>query len=472
MPNESSALRKQRKTTSGFDSSQLVIPQIIGGIEAQRFRYSYVLTLQTAGGTTICGGTLIAPDIVLSAAHCTGMFEQVVIGQHDVRDDHYDVYGVEAVMQHPWYSFTDENMDINYDFLLVKLNETVSGYRPVELNRNAEVPSSLGDSLTVLGWGTTDLEGTEMSEYLQKVDLEYIPNDVCESSGTWIDGEYYSFHGFIEKNMLCAWGDQKDACLGDSGGPIIIEGNDAVADVQVGVVSFGVGCANPDFPAIYARVSDQLWWIDAVVCGLSAEPPSDFLCEAVPDSDQDGVPDVIDLCPNDVASGPRSAQHGCPDEDEDGIPDKDDLCSGTQMGLIVGLDGCGTESPTSAPTVSLSPTSDPSFHQEAQTSILQDILLMPYAMICVGVGAALFVVAIGSLLCLRRRSAQKKEISLRDEDLPRKKEEVIGSRRGVRTQSSGRGVRTPSSGRGDNTRSSERGGDTYTTAFWDLLGLN
>lgn len=405
-------LRKDRRTASGFDSSPMVIPRIIGGSEAKRFRYSYVTSLQTKEGTTICGGTLVAPDMVLSAAHCIGIFERVVIGQHNVQDENFGVYDVEAVFQHPWYSFTDDNMDINYDFLLVKLNQTVHGYRPVELNRDMELPRRLGDSLTVLGWGATDVEGTEMSDYLRKVDLEYIPNDVCESSGTWIDDQYYSYHGFIEENMLCAWGQEKDACLGDSGGPLIVEGNDAVADVQVGIVSFGVGCMNPDFPAIYARVSDQLWWIDAVICGLSADPPPAFRCEEVPDWDNDGVPDVIDLCPNDFAEGPRSSQHGCPDEDEDGIPDKDDLCLGTPLGLFVGLDGCGTDSPTPAPSVSPAPTPEPSFHHEAQTWRFKDIALSPYVLI--GAGVALLLVAIVGLLYLRKRSTDGKKKSLEE----------------------------------------------------------
>ena len=82
--------------------------------------------------------------------------------------------------------------------------------------------------------------------------------------------------------MMCAWSESADACLGDSGGPLIAsdEGGDAAGnqDVQVGIVSFGVGCNSPDFPGLYSRISDQIGWIDEVVCEMSDDPPKDFEC--------------------------------------------------------------------------------------------------------------------------------------------------------------------------------------------------
>uniref|UniRef100_A0A7S4MEM4 Peptidase S1 domain-containing protein n=1 Tax=Odontella aurita TaxID=265563 RepID=A0A7S4MEM4_9STRA len=106
--------------------------------------------------------------------------------------------------------------------------------------------------------------------------------------GGWVGANYYTYQGFIESNMLCAHEEGEDACLGDSGGPIVVPGNEdngngnGADDLQVGIVSFGVGCANPDFPGIYARISDQFRWIDDVVCEISDYPPSDFGCATSP----------------------------------------------------------------------------------------------------------------------------------------------------------------------------------------------
>uniref|UniRef100_A0A7S4JFR0 Peptidase S1 domain-containing protein n=1 Tax=Odontella aurita TaxID=265563 RepID=A0A7S4JFR0_9STRA len=172
--------------------------------------------------------------------------------------------------------------------------------------------------------------------------------------------------------MMCAVapeGETKDACLGDSGGPILLNGGEdddtgAETDVQAGIVSFGVGCANPDFPGIYARVSDQIEWIDEVVCSRSiGDPPTDFGCSigADEDNDGDGLPDEEDQCPNEVGTGPLANSHGCPDGDEDGVPDKDDQCPDTPPFTPrsgVGLDGCFLITLTNRPT--MEPTSESS----------------------------------------------------------------------------------------------------------------
>ena len=65
--------------------------------------------------------------------------------------------------------------------------------------------------------------------------------------------------------MVCAARDGIDSCQGDSGGPLIIKGAIASADVQVGIVSWGIGCADPSYPGVYARVSEKIDWIQAQI---------------------------------------------------------------------------------------------------------------------------------------------------------------------------------------------------------------
>jgi len=68
--------------------------------------------------------------------------------------------------------------------------------------------------------------------------------------------------GSITRKMMCASRDGKDSCQGDSGGPLLVKGADRLSDVQVGVVSWGEGCASPGYPGVYARVSSQIDWIN------------------------------------------------------------------------------------------------------------------------------------------------------------------------------------------------------------------
>ena len=268
--------------TRAQKSEETAKKRIIGGHDAPRGRYEYIVSLQAESGKHTCGGTLIAPDIVLSAAHCYGSFTRVSIGLHNFSIDRsYEIYSVTTDIPHPKYQYSEDNTDVSYDFLLIKLSQPVAKFDPVRLNRKKSIPQKKGDPLVVMGWGTIDTDGTIMSPHLQEVVLKYLPNDTCKTSRGWIDGVLYSYASFVQDSMLCAWDEGKDACVGDSGGPIIVSGDDAATDVQVGVVSYGVGCASPDFPGIYSRLSDQMEWIDKWVCNLSINPPAEFGCPSV-----------------------------------------------------------------------------------------------------------------------------------------------------------------------------------------------
>jgi len=217
--------------------------RIVGGVVAEKGRYPYQVGLLKNSTSThpFCGGTLIAPNWVLSAAHCYGLAYYVVIGRHNWDDDeeNYEVIAVEEEIKHPDYStFSDGN-----DVMLIRLVEN-SRYDTVqvddgsvELNRNVD--------LTVMGWGATQSEG-QISKELREVEVDYYSQFRCNLA-------YLVYFG-ITSTAFCAGRFCKDSCQGDSGGPIIIKGEDASKDVQVGIVSWGIGCANPLFPGVYSRV--------------------------------------------------------------------------------------------------------------------------------------------------------------------------------------------------------------------------
>jgi trypsin len=230
--------------------------------------------LVASSGINGCGGSLIAPNIVLSAAHCANVFESVQIQRRDRSDpmDQFETFSIIQEIVHPLY---DDN-NLGYDQMLVILDGESSA-TPVAINRDPSVPAA-GDEVISMGWGLTEANNdASASPVLKEVSLFVIDNDECEqskSSGSWSSESY---EGSISSDMLCATDEGEDSCQGDSGGPLIIAGSNG--DVQVGVVSWGYGCASYGFPGVYSRVSFDAEWIDSNVCLYSDNPPSDFSCE-------------------------------------------------------------------------------------------------------------------------------------------------------------------------------------------------
>lgn len=279
---------------------------IINGNEAVRGRFPYMASLAN-NRRHQCGGTLIAPDIVLTAAHCGGFFEEIQLGRHDLlRDTVYESYVIQDTAVHPRF-FLHEHVsnDIDhFDFMLIKIYGE-SGRLPVRLNRNQRLPTNLGDPLVVIGWGTTQASVDAATDLLREVTIDYIPNERCqEIVGTTERGIRVNLAERVTGVTLCAadFDEGQDSCQGDSGGPILIasptpgEGstssniisNNPSEDIQVGLTSFGIdGCADETFPGFYARTSHAQRWIDDTVCAMSNNPPSSFQCQ----NQRDNTPD-------------------------------------------------------------------------------------------------------------------------------------------------------------------------------------
>eukprot|EP00986_Skeletonema_menzelii_P004434 scaffold1493_cov147-Skeletonema_menzelii.AAC.7 len=242
--------------------------RIINGIEATPSRYPYIASLQV-GGHHFCGGSIIAPDIVLTAGHCNGAQQdldiyRVVVGRYDLGET-WKGRSIKMIREvlHPLYDVDS----VDNDFNVVQLAEPIreeEGVGMVKLNSDGAVPV-VGAATTVMGWGDTNpLEGeTEVSDVLME---------------TKVFAVFTSMKGKVTENMLCAWAKDTDGCQGDSGGPLVVTGNTPDQDLLVGVVSWGLGCAEEEFPGVYSRVSAQHEWIREQVCGLSSAPPDYFQC--------------------------------------------------------------------------------------------------------------------------------------------------------------------------------------------------
>uniref|UniRef100_A0A3Q2NTC4 Prostasin-like n=1 Tax=Fundulus heteroclitus TaxID=8078 RepID=A0A3Q2NTC4_FUNHE len=237
-------------------------PKIVGGQDALLGSWPWQVSLKKFG-SHFCGGSLINKNWVLSAAHClinktTGIrlkrfpsMWQVSLGQLQLQGGNTDTQvsvGIDEITAHPQYdSGTSDN-----DIALLRLSSPVkfTNYiRPVCLAASDSAFNN-GTASWVTGWGNT-LQVTH-----REVKVSVIGNRQCSCL-------YGS--GVITNNMICA-GDLsggKDACQGDSGGPMVSKQGSRW--IQSGVVSFGEGCALPNRPGVYARVSIYQFWINSVI---------------------------------------------------------------------------------------------------------------------------------------------------------------------------------------------------------------
>lgn len=207
-----------------------------------------------------CAASLISPNVLLSAAHCVENLNTVYIGRHNlnVGTEDYETFQVVEKIVHP--NFNANKRD--YDYVMLRINGN-SKYAPVELDDGSS-DTSMGSDLIVIGWGWVSIVGPR-SNVLLEAEVDSVTNIQCNEN----------YGGKITDRMLCATrsidGTTYDACQGDSGGPIINK-----ADWKlVGVVSWGEGCANPDKPGVYARVSNQYEWIKHIMDNwtIPAPPP-------------------------------------------------------------------------------------------------------------------------------------------------------------------------------------------------------
>jgi len=200
-----------------------------------------------------CGGTLIAPDVIVTAAHC-GYYQKTRNGPLiALRADEVQVLtGTRSLSQggvrrevvsiwlHPNYN--PDNHD--YDVAVWKLQSRAEGIPLASLAVSDGIP---GSGLLVTGWGHTS-EGGTGSAVLLKISVPVVSHEACSAL-------YKKFNREVTPRMLCAGfkAGGKDSCQGDSGGPAT---RGTGSTILTGVVSWGEGCAQPDRYGVYARVSD------------------------------------------------------------------------------------------------------------------------------------------------------------------------------------------------------------------------
>ena len=226
-------------------------PEIVGGVpvgDATDFPYQVALVFRQVSDpfqAQFCGGSLISPDTVLTAAHCvegeSARDLDVRSGIVDLVDDLGHRANVRQIRVHPDYDPATSDNDVAVLQLSTTLPEPV-----VEIARPSQAGLwPAGTPATITGWG--DLTGdSEFPTTMHVAEVPVVSDADCASA---YPGAFVAAHmmcaGFLDVGGV-------DACQGDSGGPIVVE--NGAAPVQVGVTSFGEGCALPDLPGVYAQV--------------------------------------------------------------------------------------------------------------------------------------------------------------------------------------------------------------------------
>ncbi|XP_041447898.1 trypsin isoform X2 [Drosophila obscura] len=243
----------------------VMLPKVVGGysitIEQVPFQLSVrrrTMHERAYGLGLICGGALISQRVACSAAHCYAVNNThnpvryhdptmfvVVAGstQIDQADRHTKEYLVQQIIAHSAYNASSLENDIALLFLNGYVSWQSRAVRAIPLATKAQTE---GTTCLINGWGKITMVGKSAS--LQQAPVPILNKSLCRA--------IY----MLPVSQLCAGFMQGgiDACQGDSGGPLICDGQLA------GIISWGVGCADPGFPGVYTNVSHFVDWIQMV----------------------------------------------------------------------------------------------------------------------------------------------------------------------------------------------------------------
>ncbi|MFF3916096.1 S1 family peptidase [Streptomyces sp. NPDC001852] len=214
---------------------------IVGGTTTTTAAYPFVMQITDASGSQFCGGTLVAANKVVTAAHCMAGESadnvRVVGGRTNLNGTDGTVSKVSKIWVNPDYTDATNGHDV-----AVLTLATSMPYKPVSYVSASQTDVyAAGATARILGWGTTSENGSS-SNQLRTATVPLVSDSSCKSSyGT----------DFVQSDMVCAGYSSGgvDTCQGDSGGPLLIGG------VLAGITSWGEGCAEAGYPGVYTRLT-------------------------------------------------------------------------------------------------------------------------------------------------------------------------------------------------------------------------
>ncbi|XP_016768428.1 trypsin-7 [Apis mellifera] len=222
-------------------------PRIIGGHNASIIEYPYQVSIHYMGKHH-CGGSIISENWLLTAAHCIyGLIPvNFKIRAGSIYNNNGIEYNIKNIIMHEKYNI----YTFDYDVALIMLSTPIKispTTKPIALAQST-TSVEIGKNAVVTGWGYLSVNSNSMSDILQVLTLPIVDQNVCKT--------IFSGINTVTENMICAGSlTGKDTCKGDSGGPLVYN------NVQIGIVSWGLKCALPNYPGVYTRVSAIRDWI-------------------------------------------------------------------------------------------------------------------------------------------------------------------------------------------------------------------
>ena len=249
-----------------------ITPRIIGGTTAKSTAWPWMAALidltSKRSNDFFCGGSLIAPNWIVTAAHCVqdqdiGSFELII---NSTRLDSWTATHLtpKAIVIHPRFN----NKQLINDIALIQLTNSIS-VSPIQVLPEFSIQDDAGRSGIALGWGNTSVNDYVYPSSLQQVELPIISNQKCQQS----------MSGILD-TMLCAGSELggKDTCDGDSGGPLVVFDAESLSWRLAGLTSFGESaCAEKGSYGVYTRLDKYNDFISNTICKANDIPPPPFL---------------------------------------------------------------------------------------------------------------------------------------------------------------------------------------------------
>lgn len=238
-------------------------PEVVGGKPAKDGRWPFMASLMQKRiadnfDSRFCGASLISKRDILTAAHCITLSganvknTQVLVGTQDLTQGGRRI-NIASITVHPDWNIDTSDSDV----AVIRLAEEVNDIEPVAFATtlaDEDKHAATGKPTWGMGWGSTQSK-PPFPEQLLNVRLPIVDREVCNSPD--------SYDGAITDTMLCAGYKEggKDTCGGDSGGPLVAKDDSGRFRLQVGIVSWGTGCAQPDLYGVYSRLAVLGSWV-------------------------------------------------------------------------------------------------------------------------------------------------------------------------------------------------------------------
>jgi secreted trypsin-like serine protease len=302
------ASNEENRVLNIFNNTDKTYARIIGGTFVNVDEYPWFARATIYNDSNQwggCGGSLVSPSFVLTAAHCiyddfknSGGYDvgSRCYGSADKKNNNCGQSGNQYrkaawIWVDPKYS----EATVDYDYALVRLASPITNIEPVLMNTNSNVPSGGGDVIGI-GFGATKKNGREYSLKLLHVTLDALTRTNCKKK-----------YNSLTPRMICASRKGKDTCSGDSGGPLI---TDTKTPKLIGLTSWGgMPCSNQNEPGVYSSISARYDTLIRIICdNTPSKHPTASFC------DGGGQPPATSpVAPPTSVTGPSDCNNGgCP----------------------------------------------------------------------------------------------------------------------------------------------------------------